>query len=59
MSAFTNARDNVVIGLQAAARGTWAFVTSTWAGMSEKARSLVIGLAIGFALGAFAAGMIL
>ena len=52
-----DAASNVAVGVGAAGRGIASLAASTWAGMSPQARSLAIGLAIGFALGALAVGM--
>lgn len=53
-----DAAGNVAAGVGAAGRGIASLVASTWAAMSPQARSLTIGLAIGFALGALAVGML-
>ena len=59
MSTWTDARDNVSAGVKAVGKGIGSWAAATWAGMSPEARSLAIGLAIGFALGAFAVGVLL
>lgn len=56
---FREAAENVMVGVRAAGKGIASLVASTWAGMSPEGKSLTIGLAIGFGLGAFAVGMLL
>lgn len=56
---FKDAMANVWAGVRAAAVGIASLVASTWAGMSPEARSFVVGLGIGFGLGAFAVGAFL
>lgn len=53
-----DAASNVAAGVGAAGRGIASLAASTWAGMSPAARATVRDLAIGFALGALAVGML-
>lgn len=54
-----DAAGNVAAGVGAVSRGIVSLARSTWAGMSPEAKSLTIGLAIWFGLGAFTVGMLL
>lgn len=51
----SGAAGNVAAGMKA----VWEWLASTWTGMSLEAKAFSKGLAIGFALGAFAVGTIL
>lgn len=59
MSTWTEQRDKIGAGIQSAAHVAGAWIASAWAGMSPSARSLAIGLAVGFALGAIGVGLLL